>query len=500
MPDIRPVLKIKKYHIRQEMESGHTYRVGRSASRQPAWTNPQGKILAAKGGKGFDHFLIELVCLFMKRRIKPRRNSVLVVEVVLSVSPLFFFDPLAFGEDVAINEGRVNAFVRAAVKFLNGKFDGQIGDAELHQDEQIPHMHNLVVPITSDNRLSARDVFTPKTLEQMHTDYAEHLKHLGISRAVRGSKRIATEPRDFRKTCDAPGFDLPMLPLVRPAESLVMQNREVDRWNAQYAVDRVTSMFRALESKEYERVLYGSTRAQQRTDLYGPDPVFPPFPLATWSDLCTRAEKIRSVRRRHEEMPLLPKAALERIFLSIKDTIEKRTDQCVEDIFSPHDVRSAVGVVLSGLFEEFNEKPEMTFDRIVNGIQAKFDRTHDAPDPALDDDDESEQEAAQVLRPQGPMASGDDAPVEQPRSPRAPKDTATPRMEPVHETPHPDFPERPVGKKRKKIMDDPYVTIPERIRKAPEDIEADEEFRQDNTDAQERRPDDEDDFSPGFGM
>ena len=253
MPDIRPVLKIEKYHTGREIMSGHSFRFRRSASRQPAWTNPQGKILAAKGGKEFDHFLIELACLFMKRRIKPRRNSVLVVEVVLSVSPLFFFDPLAFGEDVEVNKGRVNAFVGAAVKFLNGRFEGRIRAAELHQDEQTPHMHDLVVPITSDNRLSARDVFTRKTLEQMHTDYAEHLKHLGISRAVRGSKRIATEPRDFRKTCDAPGFDLPMLPLLRPAESLAMQNREVDRWNAQYAVERVTSMFRALESKERSR-------------------------------------------------------------------------------------------------------------------------------------------------------------------------------------------------------------------------------------------------------
>ena len=118
----------------------------------------------------------------------------------------------------------------------------------------------------------------------------------------------------------------------------------------------------------------------------------------------------------------------------------------------------------------------------------------------MDDDDESEQEAAQVLRPQGPMASGDNAPVEQPRSPRAPEDIATPRMEPVHETPHPDFPERSAREKRQKILDEWYVARPERIREAPADIEADEGFRQDNADAQEHRPDDEDDFSPGFGM
>lgn len=40
-----------------------------------------------------------------------------------------------------------------------------------HLDEHNPHIHIGVIPVTSDGRLSARDLFNPKSLEKLQTDF-----------------------------------------------------------------------------------------------------------------------------------------------------------------------------------------------------------------------------------------------------------------------------------------------------------------------------------------
>ena len=47
---------------------------------------------------------------------------------------------------------------------------------QCHLDESNPHIHVGIVPITSDGRLSAKSLFSPKTLEQLQTDF-----HLAVS-------------------------------------------------------------------------------------------------------------------------------------------------------------------------------------------------------------------------------------------------------------------------------------------------------------------------------
>jgi hypothetical protein len=54
----------------------------------------------------------------------------------------------------------------------------------LHQDEITPHIHCVVVPVTANGRLSCRDVFSPTSLRQLQTDYAEAMQPHGLTRGI----------------------------------------------------------------------------------------------------------------------------------------------------------------------------------------------------------------------------------------------------------------------------------------------------------------------------
>ena len=61
---------------------------------------------------------------------------------------------------------------------------------QCHLDESNPHIHVGIVPVTPDGRLSAKSLFSPKTLEQLQTDF--HLavsSHYGLERGEHHSKK-----------------------------------------------------------------------------------------------------------------------------------------------------------------------------------------------------------------------------------------------------------------------------------------------------------------------
>lgn len=84
---------------------------------------------------------------------KARSNSVLALDTIYTASPQFF-------------QERTNAendkFFQDCLKFHESHF-GHIISAVVHYDETTPHMHVISVPLTKDNRLSARDVIGNKS-------------------------------------------------------------------------------------------------------------------------------------------------------------------------------------------------------------------------------------------------------------------------------------------------------------------------------------------------
>ncbi len=116
---------------------------------------------------------------------KVRPDSVRGVEVLLTASPEAFKRQA----DGSPNDWHESNWAEANIAFLKAKFGEQnVVSCTLHQDELTPHFHAVVVPLTADGRLSAKDVFNPKTLRELQTDYAEAMKPFGMERGIEHSR------------------------------------------------------------------------------------------------------------------------------------------------------------------------------------------------------------------------------------------------------------------------------------------------------------------------
>lgn len=115
-----------------------------------------------------------------------RADAVKAVEVLLTASPEAFpRDAQGGAQDM-----RGSAWLVANQQFLIERFGGaNVVALTLHQDEQTPHLHAIIVPATADGRLSARDVFNPASLRQLQTDYSLAMQAAGfaVQRGIEGS-------------------------------------------------------------------------------------------------------------------------------------------------------------------------------------------------------------------------------------------------------------------------------------------------------------------------
>lgn len=84
---------------------------------------------------------------------RARSNSVLALDTIYTASPDFFQEKTNAEND---------KFFQDCLKFHNEHF-GHIISAVVHYDETTPHLHVISVPLTKDNRLSARDVIGNKS-------------------------------------------------------------------------------------------------------------------------------------------------------------------------------------------------------------------------------------------------------------------------------------------------------------------------------------------------
>jgi len=116
---------------------------------------------------------------------KVRPDSVRAMEVILTASPEAF----QRDEQGRVGDVRGSQWAAANIAFLQAKFGKEnVVAMTLHQDELTPHFQAVVVPITTDGRLSAKDLFNPKTLRQIQTDYAQAMKPFGLERGVEHSR------------------------------------------------------------------------------------------------------------------------------------------------------------------------------------------------------------------------------------------------------------------------------------------------------------------------
>ena len=91
-----------------------------------------------------------------------------MVEALVTASPEFFKGK---------SRSEFKAYFEYALEFLKGKQDSRTFiSAVVHMDEKTPHLHLCFVPLTSDGRLSAKEIIgNKKKLIKWQGDFWEHM-------------------------------------------------------------------------------------------------------------------------------------------------------------------------------------------------------------------------------------------------------------------------------------------------------------------------------------
>ncbi|TKI81498.1 MobV family relaxase, partial [Bacillus mycoides] len=126
---------------------------------------------------------------------KPRANSVVLSEFVVTASP-DYMNSLSLEEQKRYFESSL-AFIQKRYGKQNTLY------AMVHMDEATPHMHIGVMPITEDNRLSAKDMFTRKELISLQQDFPGEIREKGFDvKRGEGSERKHLSPQAFKEKQD----------------------------------------------------------------------------------------------------------------------------------------------------------------------------------------------------------------------------------------------------------------------------------------------------------
>lgn len=168
---------------------------------------PQGKYRAMS-----DQMIQEAGC-------RVRKDSVTVVEALITASPEFF---------AGKKPVEIKAFFEYAMDFMSTKQNPDTFlSAVVHMDEKTPHMHLCFVPLTKDNRLSAKEIIgNKKKLTQWQDDFWKHMvkKYPDFERGESASEtgRTHIPPRLFKQAAQ----------LNRQKEKLVQLLSELTPLNA----------------------------------------------------------------------------------------------------------------------------------------------------------------------------------------------------------------------------------------------------------------------------
>ncbi len=114
-----------------------------------------------------------------------RHDAVKGMEFILTASPERFKRD---ENGQVVGDMRGGKWVAENLRFMQEKYGANLVAFTLHQDEKTPHIHAVVVPITADGRLCAKELFNPQTLRQLQTDYAQAMKPFGLERGTEGSR------------------------------------------------------------------------------------------------------------------------------------------------------------------------------------------------------------------------------------------------------------------------------------------------------------------------
>lgn len=174
---------------------------------------------------------------------KTRSNSVLALDTLYTASQDFF--------QGKTNEQNDN-FFKDCLQFHEAHF-GHVISAVIHYDESTPHMHVISVPLTKDNRLSARDVIgnKAKMSKTQDTFFEQVGKGYGLERGIHmdGQEKkthISAQEHELREIKQA---------IAKGKEELgaIEHSEETARMRAQTARQTATELQKEVEQLQADR-------------------------------------------------------------------------------------------------------------------------------------------------------------------------------------------------------------------------------------------------------
>lgn len=173
----------------------HNYRLMNTPNADPERTATLNQELVNTGQLDYWSLAEQRISEVVTRKV--RDDQVRAMELVLTASPEWF----ARGQDGQADDVRGSKWVADNLDFLQKTYGREnVVSFTLHQDETTPHIHAVVVPISTNEKgracLSADRLFNPTTLTELQTNYAEAMAPHGLERGVEGSRR---QHRDMKQ-------------------------------------------------------------------------------------------------------------------------------------------------------------------------------------------------------------------------------------------------------------------------------------------------------------
>lgn len=122
-----------------------------------------------------------------------RKDAVTHLNVILTGSHK---EMTAIGE----NPERLTQWMNENYRFVSERFGGKnVVDFTLHMDERTPHIHCVVVPLTRDGRLSAKEVMGDRRkLSELQDCYGKVMQNkFGLQRGIKGSTATHDSVREY---------------------------------------------------------------------------------------------------------------------------------------------------------------------------------------------------------------------------------------------------------------------------------------------------------------
>ncbi|MCL1059740.1 plasmid recombination protein [Shewanella gelidimarina] len=145
------------------MAGAHQHRFSNTPNANPELSD-QNKILI-----GSNNITKDVEGLISHYKIKPRKNAVLAMDTLLTLSP-----------ELLCSKGDVVTFQNTAKDWLKQRFGTRCVSAVLHMDETTPHIHAVIVPLSKNKagkvRLNARDLFNPIKLSAYQREFNSYMK------------------------------------------------------------------------------------------------------------------------------------------------------------------------------------------------------------------------------------------------------------------------------------------------------------------------------------